>query len=132
MPSTVTHELAHQRGVASEQEANFISIVSCLASDDPAYVYSGYLSGYVYLTNALYTVDYDRWLELYNLLSDDVVADLRANSRYWNAHRSQVTEAHDKLYDSYLKNYDVDIGIKSYGAVVDLLMSYYGDFEAEN
>ena len=127
MPSTVTHELSHQRGICSEQEANFIAILSCIRSDDPNYVYSGYLMGYIHLSNALYSVNYDSWAGLYNALSSNVKADLRANSAYWQAHTSKVSEAHDKLYDSYLRNYGDELGMQSYGAVVDLLISYYSD-----
>ena len=35
LPSTIVHEMAHQRGIASEQECNFIAIAVSLASGDP-------------------------------------------------------------------------------------------------
>ena len=53
IPSTAAHELAHQLGVTSEQECNFLSIAACLSSNDPVYVYSGFLSGSLHLLNAL-------------------------------------------------------------------------------
>ena len=40
LPSTIVHEMAHQRGIASEQECNFIAIAVSLASGDPVYRYS--------------------------------------------------------------------------------------------
>ena len=43
LPSTIVHEMAHQRGIASEQECNFIAIAVSLASGDPVYRYSGLL-----------------------------------------------------------------------------------------
>lgn len=57
LPSTIVHEMAHQRGIASEQECNFIAIAVSLASGDPVYRYSGLLMGYVHLGNALYRAD---------------------------------------------------------------------------
>lgn len=54
LPSTVCHEMAHQRGVISEQECNFIGILAATRCADPVYRYSGWLEGYVYLSNALY------------------------------------------------------------------------------
>ena len=57
LPSTVTHELAHQRGIASEQECNFLAVAAATSAEDPAYRYSGYLMGYIHLSNALYRAD---------------------------------------------------------------------------
>lgn len=47
LPMTICHELAHQQGIASEQECNFVGIMAAALSADPAYRYSGYLLGYV-------------------------------------------------------------------------------------
>ena len=46
LPATIAHELAHVRGVAPEQTANFVAILACDTSGDPLYAYSGYLLGY--------------------------------------------------------------------------------------
>ncbi|MGI5889117.1 MAG: DUF3810 domain-containing protein [Oscillospiraceae bacterium] len=125
IPATIEHEIAHQRGVASEQEANFLAIVSCLESSDSVYRYSGYLMGFIHLSNALYKVNTDLWRQAYNVLNDYAAADIVFNNSYWSAHKTTISRAHDKAYDSYLKNYDQDMGMQSYGAVVDLLISYY-------
>ena len=37
LPSTSAHELAHQRGFASEQECNFLSVLASTTCSDPAY-----------------------------------------------------------------------------------------------
>ena len=55
LPVTIAHELAHQRGVAPEQEANFVGVMAATASGRAAYRYSGWLFGYLHLSNALYT-----------------------------------------------------------------------------
>ena len=47
LPATVAHEMAHQRMVASEQEANFVGILAAVTSGDPVYQYSGYLMGLI-------------------------------------------------------------------------------------
>ena len=44
LPFTAAHEFAHQRGVAREDEANFIAYIACINSDDPYIKYSGALS----------------------------------------------------------------------------------------
>jgi hypothetical protein len=125
IPSTIAHEIAHQRRVASENEANFVAIVACDRSENTAYRYSGYLLAFIYLGNALAREDYDRYVSLYESLADGVKADLRAHSLYWRQFDGKVSEVSDNLYDGYLKAQGQEQGIKSYGAVVDLLLAYY-------
>lgn len=131
MPSTIVHELAHQRAVASEQEANFIAVKISTESGCPAYVYSGWLLGYIYLNNALYAADYERFERVYGELSDLVRLDLADNSAYWKQFESVVSDIADQITDQRLKNYGQEQGIQSYGAVVDLLVAYYGGRAAE-
>ena len=126
IPSTIAHELSHQRGIASEQECNFIAIAVSLASGDPVYRYSGLLMGYVHLGNALYRADPDRWQVIRDTLPDTVVADLRQNSAYWAAFEGPVNDAASRVYDSFLKSNGESRGVQSYGTVVDMLMAYYG------
>lgn len=126
LPSTVTHELAHQRGVASEQECNFLAVLAATTSGNPAYVYSGWLMGYIYLGNALYSLDPDGYWALRETLPETVRADLAYNNAYWAQFRdSAVKTVSNKVYDSMLKAYGETRGIQSYGTVVDLLVAYY-------
>lgn len=125
-PATIAHELAHQRGIASEQEANFVAVLTSTRSESAAYRYSGYMLGYVYLNNALIQADPALWREVYGTLSPEVLLDLREKGAYWDAHRNLITKAADSIVDQRLKNYGQELGRKSYGAVVDLLVVYYG------
>ena len=124
-PANITHELAHQRGIASEQECNFLAIAAATSSDHPAYRYSGYLMGYIHLSNALYRADPERWERLYALLPGTVIADLRFHSAYWDQFESPTATVSKKIYDATLKGYGQTDGIQSYGTVVDLLVAYY-------
>ena len=125
LPSTVTHELAHQRGIASEQECNFLAIAASLACGDPVYRYSGALMGYIHLGNALYRADRERWEELRSELPEEVLADLRYHSAYWSQFEGLTATVSKRIYDSSLKSYGQTDGIQSYGTVVDLLTAYY-------
>ena len=129
LPSTIAHELAHLRGVAREDEANFCAVVACLESGDEDYRYSGALLAYIYLGNALYSADYDAWREVYSTLSENVRADLRANNDYWAQFETPAADASEKVYESFLQTYGDDRGMQSYGACVDLLTVYYLDTE---
>ncbi len=125
LPCTVCHEMAHQRGIASEQECNFLGILAAARSDKAAYRYSGFLTGYLYLANALYRVDADAWREIRGSLPETVVCDLQANNRYWAQFEGPVKETAQTVYDGFLKANGDENGIRSYGMVVDLLLAYY-------
>ena len=125
IPSTIAHELSHQRGIASEQECNFIAILASTQSGNPVYAYSGYLTGYVHLSNALYRADREAWQELRSQLDEGVLADIQNNSAYWDQWESPIDTVSNAIYDTMLKSYGQSDGIQSYGTVVDLLVAYY-------
>jgi len=128
IPSTVAHELAHQRGIASEQECNFLAVLASVTSGQPDYVYSGWLMGYIYLGNALYRVYPDAYWLLRDALPAGVRADLDENNAYWEQFSNTVVQkASTSFYDSALKLYGDERGMQSYGTVVDMLVAYYKD-----
>ena len=124
LPSTIAHEAAHQRGVLSEDEANFAAIAACITCDDPVYQYSGYLMGTIHLMNALLTVSPQTWQELYSRFTDEMRTDWADNSEYWTVKKTKVTEISENIYDEYLKANSQELGIQSYGACVDLLVDW--------
>lgn len=127
LPATIVHELGHQRGIASEQECNFLAVIVSLHSDNPVYRYSGALTGYLHLGNALYKAAPERCQAIRDTLPDTVITDLVENNRYWDQFSSPAQDAAQNAYDSFLKNYGDEDGVKSYGMVVDMLISYYLD-----
>lgn len=126
--STAAHELAHQRGVAKEQEANFVAVLACLEDGDPDFVYSAALLAYTHLGNALYKADHEAWERVYGSLSEGVLADLAASRAYWAQFETPVQTASNKVYEGFLYSYSQELGLKSYGACVDLLVNYYDSF----
>ena len=131
LPVTVAHEMAHQRGVAPEQEANFLGIAACVSSPDPDYQYSGWLFGYSHLSNALYSADPDALERVREELSEDCRTDLSWNDEYWADFRSPVSRLVQGGYSGFLQSYGQTLGLKSYGACVDLLVAYYDPAAAE-
>ena len=124
-PSTVAHELAHQRGVAKEQEANFVAVLASLEYGDADYCYSAALLAYTHLGNALYKADYEAWQQVYGSLNRYVLADFACNREYWKQFETPVQTVSNTVYEGFLQSYDQKLGLKSYGACVDLLVNYY-------
>ena len=127
LPATVAHEMAHQRMVASEQEANFVGILAAVTSGDPVYQYSGYLMGLIQLCNALAPVDRGAWQDIVQrYFTQELADDWNDNNAYWAALASPVETAAEQVYDSFLKGNGQKLGMRSYGACVDLLAAYFG------
>ena len=127
LPATIAHEMAHQRMVAAEQEANFVGIAASVTSGDPVFQYSGYLMGLIQLCNALAPVDGAAWNEIVQTyFTQELANDWNHNNAYWAALSSPVEDAAEQAYDSFLKGNDQELGMRSYGACVDLLVAYFG------
>ena len=134
-PSTMCHELAHLKGYIFEDEANFISFLACIQSEDMVFQYSGYLSVLNYLDNDFYkAIGKNR--EVY--LSEPVIlAQVHADNVFvteeeWariNGKALIDTETVDKVsdivVDTTLKVNGVADGSISYSRVVALLLQYY-------
>jgi len=129
-PSVIAHELAHQRGIAEKDEANFVAVLSCLEDGDPDYVYSGCLMALIHLQNALYkSGDIDAWSKIRENYSEGVLNDLIQNNEYWEPFRKTAAyKATNSAYDAFLKSYDQSMGVETYGACVDLIVDYYKKF----
>ena len=125
IPSTISHELSHQRMISSEAEANFVGIAACITSDDVVYQYSGYLSGLVYLSNALYARVPELWYHITRTrFTPEVRRDWQDNLDYWAQFDSPVELVADRAYDTFLKGNGQVLGMESYGSCIDLLIAY--------
>ncbi len=132
IPYTAAHEMAHQRGVARENEANFVAFLVCIASDDSYVRYSGYLNLYEYLASALYKASHDLYWQALAELDTRVRGELKAYSDFFEPYReSTVSKVSDAVNDAYLSSQGTP-GSVSYGLVVDLAVSYYKVTGSEN
>lgn len=128
IPHTICHELSHLRGFMREDEANFIGYLACIGSENQAFQYSGYLTGWVYAGNALARQDIDRYSRLRKQLDDRAIEDLQANNAFWDRFEGKVAEVSNQMNDVYLKMNSQKDGVQSYGRMVDLMLAYYRGF----
>lgn len=124
-PSTTLHEMAHQRGFAAEDEANYISFVTCMAHPDADFQYSGSAMALQYTMNALYGADKDKYYSLTKRFSPGYLRDIQNNGRYWDQFKGPTKEVANKVNDTYLKMNGETDGVSSYGRIVDLLLAQY-------
>ena len=125
IPSVMLHELVHLRGFMREDEANFISYLASIKSGYDDFYYSGTMSALTHSMNALYSTDYDEFVRLYSLYSEDVRKDIDFSRNYWKQFDTKIADAANRVNDVYLKAHNQEDGVRSYGRMVDLLLAYY-------
>jgi len=125
IPHTICHELFHSKGYMREDEANFIGYLACINSDNQAFRYSGYLTGWMYAGNAMAEADRELYQELSEQLNPQVRADLEENNRFWISQKGILSEVSNQWRDAYLKMNNQPDGIHSYDGMVELMLAYY-------
>jgi uncharacterized protein DUF3810 len=121
LPFTACHELAHQGGIAPEDEANFLAYAACLRHPDPDFRYSGALNAALYAVNALAASQRPRAVAVAKW-SPAVRRDLDALTAWNLRYQGPAETAARAVNDAYLKTQGVAEGVRSYGRMVDLLI----------
>ena len=119
LPFVAAHEWAHLAGYADESEASFVGWLTCVRAAAPG-AYSGWLFLYWQINSEVGPADRKR---LSTALAEGPRRDIAAIAA--RLQRGQVPALRDaswKVYDRYLKANRVEQGIRSYGAVVTLLL----------
>ena len=126
LPSTICHEMAHQRGFAREDEANFISYLVCKNHTDPQFQYSGYLQALTHAMHKLKKYDQNKYNDIREIYSQGMNNDLNTVNQFWrNYSGTMIAKTSNKMNDNYLKINRQKDGTQSYGRVVDLLIAEY-------
>lgn len=124
LPFTMAHEMAHQRGVARESEANFVAYLICTGSRDPFVRYSGYRNGLGVLA-WLYRSDPEKARELYRQLGPGYREDSRRAALFWSKSAGATGALGRRVNDLYLKANRVRSGAADYAAATALIVGYY-------
>lgn len=137
MPSTICHELSHVKGFIQEDEANFISYLACVGSENVFFQYSGYLSVLYYLDNDYYeAIDENKAIYKSQVrISSQVRKDkVFLTPEAWEEVEKKavvstktVSKVSQKIVETNLTLNGVEDGTVSYGRVVELLLEYYDD-----
>lgn len=127
LPYTMAHEMSHQRGIAKEDEANFVAFLVCKESDDPYIRYSGYSNMLNYLLNSLYEADSKLYSQYYSQHCPTALrGEYTSYSAFFDKYReSKASEVTGTVNNTFLSSQGQKEGIKSYGLVVDLAVAYY-------
>ena len=120
--TTACHEIAHQWGIAAEDEANYISIKATTASEIAVVSYAGHLLAFQHLVNSLYRADAQQAKAVMDKLPEGILDNIREVRSFWEKYQNPFEVVFERSYDQYLKANQQQAGIKSYSLVVDLLV----------
>ena len=86
---------------------------------------SGWYSAFVYCYNALYEADQAAATEIWDTMSETLRADCRRANAHYEPYEGTVQDVAQQVNDAYLKAFDEEAGVQSYGKVADLLIAWY-------
>ncbi len=125
LPFTMCHELAHRLAFPAEDDANFCAYLACMSNPSPEFRYSGAYSAFLYCYNALYDAAPSKAALVWDMASPQLRADCHAASVHYEPYEGAVQDAAQAVNDAYLKAFQEEEGVKSYGAVADYLIAWY-------
>lgn len=124
LPYVTCHEMAHQLGYATEDEANFSGYLAAKASTDKRFQYSVYFDLFNYANGTLYMMDSARAKTNYKLLDTLVRKDIRTYRAFFASYKNPFEPLISALYGNYLKANNQPKGLDTYGDVITWLIAY--------
>ncbi|HBN82815.1 MAG TPA: DUF3810 domain-containing protein, partial [Clostridiales bacterium] len=128
LPSTIAHEMAHQRGFAREDEANYIAYLTCKNHPDLDFQYSGIMLALSYTMSTLHQYSIEIWEEIRSEFGEGVIRDLKGWQAYRNYYKGSIKDITTDINDLYLKANKQKDGIGSYDRMVELMLA---DFRSQ-
>ena len=129
LPMTCSHEVAHQLGIASESEANFVGFLAASFHNDKYFQYSAYLGAFRYILYDIYMYDSENYENYVSKIPLGVKKNIRQSQDFWNSYKNPFEPFFKIFYDNYLKANQQKMGISSYNQVVELLLAYDAKYQ---
>ena len=125
LPITIAHEMAHQNGIASENDANFMGFKQCYTHTDNQIRYAALLFAYQKCYGALYILRPEKAVELNGDLNPGILENYKEIYTFWLDHQNPLEPYFKSSYDRYLKANNQSAGILSYDQVVGQIIGYF-------
>ncbi|MDD7884921.1 DUF3810 domain-containing protein [Flavivirga sp. 57AJ16] len=125
VPTTASHEIAHQLGYAAENEANFIGCMAAINHDDIYFRYTGYTFGLRFCLNEIYRRDPCLFEDMVADVNKGILKNYKEVREFWEAHENPTEPLFKLFYGNFLKANKQNKGMESYSYVVALLVNYF-------
>ena len=127
---TAAHEMAHQLGFASEDEANMMAFLALHYSDDSYLIYSAYMNALDYLIADMKS---QSAAVLGGIADHRILKEFISYSQFLRRYSNKTASViSDSVNDAYLKANGVENGSRSYNDVTELICGFmkeiYGSY----
>lgn len=117
LPYVICHELAHQSGIAAEDDANLLAYVLSMKTADSSFRYSACLNLWLYTHARLRLLDTSLAANYRSQLNPLTLRHLDTLRQIRDKYRSDVSLYSGHLYDQYLRLHNQEDGLESYSKV---------------
>ncbi|MGN6618149.1 MAG: DUF3810 domain-containing protein [Ilyomonas sp.] len=124
IPYVTCHEIGHQLGYGSEDEASFAGFLAVRSYNNNLFNYSMYFDLFNYANNELFARDSIAAKNNFHKLDTLVRFDQKNYRRFLLAHRNPVEPLITKFYSEYLKANNQPEGIKTYSQITAWLIAF--------
>jgi len=124
LPSISGHEVGHQLGYSSESSTNFIGLLVTSSNPDILFKYAAQSHGLAYCLSDLRKRDKEAFNKIYALLNAGAKKNYAELNRFWEAYENPTEPLFKAMFNAFLKVNNQAEGIKSYNAVVGLLIGF--------
>lgn len=117
LPFVVCHEMAHQQGIAAEDDANLLAYAISTSCTDTAFRYAAYFNVWLYTHRKLRRKDSLLANQLKATLNPITIVHVDTLKRLREKYSSSIGDYSSDVYDEYLKLHRQHEGIHSYTKV---------------
>ena len=117
-PYVSCHEIAHQLGIAYEDEANLLGYLTAINSKDVRYKYSANYEMLRYVLIEIAIKSPEDYEILHKKLSQGVLADFKIEKEFWAKYNGAMFGYLDAAFDGFLKANNQEKGTDSYQDIV--------------
>lgn len=123
-PLTICHEMAHQTGIGSESDCNFIGFMAASSNKDVYFQYSAYAFALNYCLYNLEVMEEGSSKSYRKFINKGVLENFNENKTFWKQYHSWIDTFFEYFYDKFLKFNQQKDGMESYSKFVGLLINY--------
>jgi len=130
-PLTTCHEMAHQTGIGSESECNFIGFMAAFHHDDLYFQYAATSFALRYGLHQIAEFNPEKSKSLTEKINKGVLKNFKENNLFWESYHTPIDTFFEYFYDNFLKANQQKDGMEGYSKFIGLLIGY-SKKEAQN
>tara|TARA_B110000503_G_C7143824_1_gene412061 strand:+ start:487 stop:1545 length:1059 start_codon:yes stop_codon:yes gene_type:complete len=123
-PLTICHEMAHQTGLGSESECNFIGFLAAKNNTDDYFQYAAYSFALNYCLYNLELIENGKSKSYFSQINKGVLKNFKENDVFWNNYKTPIHTFFEYFYDHFLKANQQKDGMEGYSKFIGLLIGY--------